>query len=168
MHCPHRLFDSEVLLAHLWKTARRSLPRKRASRLIGDAFDKGTRNAACFWIPSKARKDAGEIRAASAGPTCPFLQWIRARRKLWLTSVWIFQPGHDQQVHTNQVPPACSDYDESVGSYMTLGLRQIVDSPPPDQEWLRREARLRDPAGNRLRIYRAGQYRRFPRWRIAE
>ncbi len=120
----------------------------------------------------------------------------------------------------NQVTVPCVDYDASVRFYTTLGLRQIVDSPPryarfetaagttfsihlasqasdtvdtviyfevPDvdstvdglkakgiefdsdpttQDWLWREARLRDPAGNRVCIYTAGENRRFPPWRV--
>ncbi|HEX8481451.1 MAG TPA: bifunctional hydroxymethylpyrimidine kinase/phosphomethylpyrimidine kinase [Allosphingosinicella sp.] len=41
------------------------------------------------------------------------------------------------------------------------------ETGPEDQSWGWREARLRDPAGNRLCLYRAGEYRRFPPWRIA-
>lgn len=40
------------------------------------------------------------------------------------------------------------------------------ESEPEDQSWGWREAHLRDPAGNRLCLYRAGRYRRFPPWRI--
>jgi hydroxymethylpyrimidine/phosphomethylpyrimidine kinase len=40
------------------------------------------------------------------------------------------------------------------------------ESGPEDQSWGWREAHLRDPAGNRLCLYRAGEYRRFPPWRI--
>jgi catechol 2,3-dioxygenase-like lactoylglutathione lyase family enzyme len=38
--------------------------------------------------------------------------------------------------------------------------------PPIDQQWLWREARLLDPAGNVICIYHAGRNRRFPPWRI--
>jgi hydroxymethylpyrimidine/phosphomethylpyrimidine kinase len=41
------------------------------------------------------------------------------------------------------------------------------DTPPADQDWRWREARLRDPAGNRLCLYQAGENRRFPPWRMA-
>ena len=37
---------------------------------------------------------------------------------------------------------------------------------PKDEEWGWREARLSDPAGNRLCLYQAGEYRRYPPWRI--
>jgi hydroxymethylpyrimidine/phosphomethylpyrimidine kinase len=42
----------------------------------------------------------------------------------------------------------------------------VFESGPADQSWGWREARLRDPAGNRLCLYRAGEFRRFPPWRI--
>jgi hydroxymethylpyrimidine/phosphomethylpyrimidine kinase len=31
-----------------------------------------------------------------------------------------------------------------------------------------RESRLRDPAGNTIFLYKAGEARRFPPWRMAE
>lgn len=37
---------------------------------------------------------------------------------------------------------------------------------PQDEEWGWREARLSDPAGNRLCLYQAGEYRRYPPWRV--
>jgi hydroxymethylpyrimidine/phosphomethylpyrimidine kinase len=40
------------------------------------------------------------------------------------------------------------------------------ETGPEDQSWGWREAHLRDPAGNRLCLYRAGRYRRFPPWRV--
>ncbi len=40
------------------------------------------------------------------------------------------------------------------------------DAMPKDEEWGWREARLTDPAGNRLCLYQAGEYRRYPPWRI--
>lgn len=119
----------------------------------------------------------------------------------------------------NQVTVPARDYEDSVGFYRRLGLRQIVDAPPryarfecpggatlsihadaaaqagdaviyfesadldawvaslrgagltfesepADRSWLWREARLSDPAGNRLCLYRAGENRRFPPWRL--
>jgi catechol 2,3-dioxygenase-like lactoylglutathione lyase family enzyme len=38
--------------------------------------------------------------------------------------------------------------------------------PPVDQRWLWREARLRDPDGNLIIIYRAGENRIRPPWRV--
>lgn len=40
------------------------------------------------------------------------------------------------------------------------------ESMPRDEEWGWREARLSDPAGNRLCLYQASEYRRFPPWRV--
>ncbi|MGZ8337183.1 MAG: VOC family protein [Allosphingosinicella sp.] len=41
-----------------------------------------------------------------------------------------------------------------------------LSQAPTDQDWLWREARLRDPSGNEICIYHAGANRRFPPWRI--
>lgn len=41
----------------------------------------------------------------------------------------------------------------------------VFDSELTEQSWLWTEASLRDPAGNRLIIYHAGEARRFPPWR---
>jgi catechol 2,3-dioxygenase-like lactoylglutathione lyase family enzyme len=43
----------------------------------------------------------------------------------------------------------------------------FIDHPPADQSWGWREARLRDPAGNPLCLFWAGENRRFPPWRVA-
>lgn len=37
---------------------------------------------------------------------------------------------------------------------------------PVDQSWLWREAILIDPAGNRICLYRAGENRKHPPWRV--
>lgn len=41
-----------------------------------------------------------------------------------------------------------------------------LDQEPTDQRWLWREARLRDPDGNRICIYHAGYARLYPPWRL--
>lgn len=56
------------------------------------------------------------------------------------------------------------DVDESVRRLKRAGLE--FESEATDQEWLWREAYLRDPSGNRVCIYHAGQNRRYPPWRI--
>jgi catechol 2,3-dioxygenase-like lactoylglutathione lyase family enzyme len=43
-----------------------------------------------------------------------------------------------------------------------------IERNPTQQNWLWYEAWLRDPAGNAICIYRAGENRRHPPWRIAE
>ena len=40
------------------------------------------------------------------------------------------------------------------------------DQMPRDEDWLWREARLRDPHGNIICLYHAGDNRRYPPWRI--
>ena len=47
---------------------------------------------------------------------------------------------------------------------VTAGIR--FESQPRDQPWLWREAYLRDPAGNLICLYHAGENRRNPPWRI--
>lgn len=58
------------------------------------------------------------------------------------------------------------DLDSWVTRLREAGI--AFDSLPADQDWGWREARLRDPAGNRLCLYRAGEYRRFPPWRVQD
>ena len=38
--------------------------------------------------------------------------------------------------------------------------------PPTDERWLWREARLKDPSGNEICLFHAGENRRHPPWRI--
>ena len=56
------------------------------------------------------------------------------------------------------------DVDGTVTNLQEAGLE--FDTRPMDQRWLWREAYLTDPAGNRVCIYRAGENRRYPPWRI--
>jgi catechol 2,3-dioxygenase-like lactoylglutathione lyase family enzyme len=58
----------------------------------------------------------------------------------------------------------CNDLDATVSRLEAAGI--AFDSPPTDRPWLWREARLRDPAGNSLCLYSAGENRRFPPWRV--
>jgi len=57
------------------------------------------------------------------------------------------------------------DVDATVAALKSRGL--AFESEPQDQEWLWREAYLRDPSGNRLCIYHAGRNRTHPPWRIS-
>jgi len=56
------------------------------------------------------------------------------------------------------------DLDATIARLKAAGL--AFDSDPVDQRWLWREAWLRDPSGNRVCLYRAGEARRFPPWRL--
>lgn len=58
----------------------------------------------------------------------------------------------------------CDRLDETVQRLEAAGI--AFDSPPTDEPWLWREARLHDPAGNVLCLYSAGRNRRFPPWRL--
>jgi catechol 2,3-dioxygenase-like lactoylglutathione lyase family enzyme len=42
----------------------------------------------------------------------------------------------------------------------------LFDQAPRDESWLWREARLRDPSGNTICIYWAGNNRKNPPWRV--
>ncbi len=54
--------------------------------------------------------------------------------------------------------------DAWVAELVAAGL--MIEQMPRDEDWLWREARLRDPAGNRICLYAAGEARRFPPWRV--
>lgn len=44
----------------------------------------------------------------------------------------------------------------------------VFDLPPTEQPWLWTEARLKDPDGNQIIIYHAGENRINPPWRITD
>lgn len=56
------------------------------------------------------------------------------------------------------------DVDRTYDDLVERGIR--FETGPRDERWLWREARLHDPAGNPLRVFHAGENRRFPPWRI--
>jgi len=58
----------------------------------------------------------------------------------------------------------CADLDATYSQLVNRGIQ--FDSPPADQRWLWREARLRDPDGNILCLFHAGENRRNPPWRL--
>ena len=58
----------------------------------------------------------------------------------------------------------CPDLDAVVARLRAAG--HAVASPR-DEDWGWREAQATDPAGNPVRLYQAGENRRFPPWRIA-
>lgn len=59
----------------------------------------------------------------------------------------------------------CNDVDEQAARMARAGAR--LEHAPVDQPWMWREARLRDPFGNVVCLYRAGEMRRYPPWRTA-
>ncbi len=58
----------------------------------------------------------------------------------------------------------CKDLDMYVEELLNKGL--LFDELPNDKSWLWREARLKDPEGNQLILYYAGENRLNPPWRI--
>ena len=58
----------------------------------------------------------------------------------------------------------CAQLDETYQELVSRGIK--FDSAPTDQRWLWREAYLRDPDGNVICLYHAGNNRRYPPWRI--
>ena len=60
----------------------------------------------------------------------------------------------------------CDDLDARVAELKGKGI--VFDSDPIDQSWLWREAWLSDPAGVRLCLFKAGQARRYPPWRLKD
>ncbi len=58
-----------------------------------------------------------------------------------------------------------SRLDELVEELKEKGLH--FSQEPADQSWLWREARLKDPSGNEICLYYAGENRKNPPWRIS-
>lgn len=57
-----------------------------------------------------------------------------------------------------------SDVDMELRRLRQAGI--VPERPAVDQTWLWREAWLRDPAGNALCLFNAGDSRRYPPWRL--
>jgi hydroxymethylpyrimidine/phosphomethylpyrimidine kinase len=60
----------------------------------------------------------------------------------------------------------CEDLDERVEQLARKGIP--FEHGPRNQPWMWREARLRDPDGNIIFFYKAGESRRFPPWRVGQ
>ena len=60
----------------------------------------------------------------------------------------------------------CDDLDARVEQLARTGLP--FEHGPRNQPWMWREARLRDPSGNIVFLYKAGEHRRYPPWRMAD
>ena len=54
--------------------------------------------------------------------------------------------------------------DELVAELKQAGV--AIELDPVTTSYLWREAVVRDPAGNRIKLYHAGENRRFPPWRV--
>ncbi|GAA4039368.1 hypothetical protein GCM10022281_20310 [Sphingomonas rosea] len=88
-----------------------------------------------------------------------------ARFEAWGGVTFSVQIDPDEEIApTSAVYFECDDLDSRVEALARSGM--VFEHGPRDQPWLWREARLRDPAGNIVFLYRAGEARRFPPWRI--
>src|SRR3954454_4088399 len=67
-------------------------------------------------------------------------------------------------IATTAVYFECDDLDQWVEQLARSGIP--FEHGPRNQPWMWREARLRDPDGNIIFFYKAGESRRFPPWRI--
>ena len=67
-------------------------------------------------------------------------------------------------IATSAVYFECDDLDERVEQLARSGI--AFEHGPRNQPWMWREARLRDPDGNIIFFYKAGENRRFPPWRM--
>ena len=117
-------------------------------------------------------------------PALDYAASVAFYRKLGLTQIVDAPPryarfecegGATLSIHTVEAAPVapgvivyleCAALDEIVARLADAGIR--FDRGPQDETWLWREARLQDPAGNELRLYAAGENRRFPPWRLPE
>src|SRR5690606_11516968 len=86
-------------------------------------------------------------------------------------------PSSSHETSPPPTPPASGRGEEGPTTYLESGALDAwvaylarrgvrFDQMPKDEEWGWREARLADPAGNRLCLYQAAEYRRYPPWRI--
>ena len=69
-------------------------------------------------------------------------------------------------IATTAIYLECDDLDERVEQLARSGV--AFEHGPRNQPWMWREARLRDPDGNIVFFYKAGENRRFPPWRIKD
>jgi hydroxymethylpyrimidine/phosphomethylpyrimidine kinase len=67
-------------------------------------------------------------------------------------------------IATTAVYLECDDLDQRVEKLARSGI--AFEHGPRNQPWMWREARLRDPDGNIIFFYKAGEHRRFPPWRV--
>lgn len=58
----------------------------------------------------------------------------------------------------------CEDLEKQVNTLVDKGI--TFETLPEDQAWLWKEARLKDPDGNQLILFFAGENRLNPPWRI--
>ena len=60
----------------------------------------------------------------------------------------------------------CDDLEKKVYEFLKVGI--TFEDQPTDQAWLWKEVRLKDPDGNQLILYHAGENRLNPPWRVKD
>ena len=58
----------------------------------------------------------------------------------------------------------CEDLDAKVAELKNFGLK--FETEPRDEQWLWRESYLKDPNGNKICLFYAGENRQNPPWRV--
>src|SRR5688500_9444782 len=58
----------------------------------------------------------------------------------------------------------CDNLDQTVDNLKSKGL--TFDEDPTDRPWLWRQAYLKDPNGNKICLFHAGENRKNPPWRV--
>ena len=58
----------------------------------------------------------------------------------------------------------CDDLDHTVSDLKSKGL--TFDEDPTERPWLWRQAYLKDPNGNKICLFNAGENRKNPPWRV--
>jgi catechol 2,3-dioxygenase-like lactoylglutathione lyase family enzyme len=74
-------------------------------------------------------------------------------------------PGSVPQ-HTTVIYFECDDLDDRVARLREQGYE--FTQLPRDERWLWREARIKDPSGNEICLYFAGENRKNPPWRLQD
>jgi catechol 2,3-dioxygenase-like lactoylglutathione lyase family enzyme len=73
-------------------------------------------------------------------------------------------PGETLPPQSTSIHFECDDLDDRVAALKADGIE--IDQEPTDQPYLWREAILRDPDGNLIFLFRAGENRLDPPWRL--
>jgi len=95
-------------------------------------------------------QDTGYARFETAGGVTLSVQIVPDEKIIATTAIYL----------------ECDDLDERVEQLARSGI--AFEHGPRNQPWMWREARLRDPDGNIIFLYKAGEARRFPPWRTEE
>ena len=95
-------------------------------------------------------QDTGYARFETAGGVTLSVQIVPDEKIIATTAIYL----------------ECDDLDERVEQLARSGI--AFEHGPRNQPWMWREAQLRDPDGNIIFLYKAGEARRFPPWRTEE